>query len=293
MNNNTLDITEQDSVFGTLQSQITQTLDPIYHDQTQQYKGIPSGFSDLDKVLNGFQKGELTTIAVRPGIGKTSFLLSLLNNIAINDSRTVSLFSLERTTNKIVKRLVESATGVAITKINDGKIDDMQRSHVKAILKNMNNANVHIEDNPHNLLEDIIEKSTVLAEKGTEIILVDYLELIGTNIQNPQCNDAELCIIMRELQKAAKELNVAIVVFSQLSKPVIYNNPFKYTPDEVNENTDTLMFINRPDYYHINQIEQKEKGIAEITVVKGHEISEAKVVNLRFIEALDRFENLN
>lgn len=293
MNNNTLDLTEQKSVFDSIQEHLDQTLDPTYRTGTEIYKGIPSGFRELDKTLNGFQKGELTTIAVRPGIGKTSFMLSLLDNIGICHNINLSLFSLERTANKIVQRMIESATGLAIPKINAGKIDDMQKMHVKSVLKNMAHANIHIEDNPHYLLEDIVEKSKELAAKGTEIIVIDYLELIGTNIQNTECTDSELCVIMRELHKMASELDVAVVLFSQLSKPVVYNNSFKYTPDDVNNNTDTLMFINRPDYYHINQIEQKEKGIAELTVVKSHQLTEPQVVSLRFIEALDRFENLN
>lgn len=293
MKNNPLDIAEQKSVFDSLQLQLTQTLDSSYLNNPTQYKGIPSGFTDLDKALNGFKKGELTTIAVRPGIGKTSFMLSLLNNIGITYSIPVSLFSLERTTNKIVKRLVESETGLAMPKINAGKIDETQKMHVKSVLKNLTHANIHIEDDPHLLLEEIVTKSKELVEEGSKVIMIDYLELIGTNIQNPACNDSEICVIMSELNKMAKELDVAIILFSQLSKPIIYNNNFKYTPDEVNDNSDTLMFINRPDYYHINQIEQKEKGVAEITLVKGNNISEAIAINLRFIESRDRFDNMN
>lgn len=293
MDNNTLDLTEDKKVFGKLETIVKQTLNKNLHNSEISSEGINTGFTDLDKLIKGFKNGELTTIAVRPGIGKTSFLLSMINNIGICDNIPLSLFSLERSADKIVQRMIESSTGLSIPKINKGDVSESERVHIKNIANGISKSAINIVDKKTIFLNELKEMAKEMVDNGIKIIFIDYLELMATNIIDENCNNNELCTIMNELNKMAKELNIPVVVFSQLSKPKIYNNKYKYTPDHINNNTDSLLFVNRPDFYHINDIDQKQKGIAEITVVKNNSLQNPEAVKLRFIESLDRFDNLN
>jgi len=293
MTDKTLDITERKQVFGKLENIVKQTLSKKLHSTNIKSDGINSGFIDLDKKIKGFKKKELTTIAVRPGIGKTSFLLSMLNNIGICHNVPLALFSLERTADKIVQRIIESSTGLSIPKINKGDLSETELFHVKNIANDISKSAINIIDDYSITLNELIEKSKEFVENGIEIIFIDYLELMTSNILNEDSKTIELEVILKTLNKLARDLNIPIVLFSQLSKPVVYNNKYKYTPDYINDNSDSLLFVNRPDFYHINQIDQKEKGIAEITIAKNRNVAEAEAIQLRFIESLDRFDNLN
>lgn len=293
MTDKTLDITEHKQVFGKLENIVKQTLSKKLHSTNIKSDGINSGFIDLDKQTKGFKKKELTTIAVRPGIGKTSFLLSMVNNIGICHNVPLALFSLERSADKIVQRIIESSTGLSIPKINKGDISDMELFHVRNVAKDLSKSAIEIIDDASITMNELIAKSKELVENGIEIIFIDYLELMVSSILDEESKNKELEVIVKTLNKLATDLNVPIVLFSQLSKPVVYNNKYKYTPDYINDNTDNLLFVNRPDFYHINQIDQKEKGIAEITIAKHKNFKEAEAIQLRFIETLDRFDNLN
>jgi replicative DNA helicase len=293
MTDKTLDITEHKQVFGKLENIVKQTLSKNLHSTNIKSDGINSGFIDLDKRIKGFKKKELTTIAVRPGIGKTSFLLSMVNNIGICHNVPLALFSLERSADKIVQRIIESSTGLSIPKINKGEISDTEIFHVRNIAKDISKSAIEIIDDASITMNELIAKSKELVENGIEIIFIDYLELMVSSILDNESQNKELEEIVKTLNKLATDLNVPIVLFSQLSKPVVYSNKYKYTPDYINDNTDNLLFVNRPDFYHINQIDQKEKGIAEITIAKHKNFKEAEAIQLRFIETLDRFDNLN
>lgn len=298
MNDKTIDITEQVGVFESIKSLMQQTLNPKFltHTAIGEYKtGVHTGFTEIDKITNGILPGELVTIAVRPGIGKTAFMLSLLNNIAICNEKKVGVFSAERSAKKIFSRIIESSTGLPINKINGDRLTDSQLNVVYPVMKNLAKADIYIDDHSNPYLEDIITKSRAMVEMGIEVIFVDYLELLKTELttKDKACDKEQFCIIVKLLNDLAKELEVPIILFSQLSQPIIYNNRFKYTPDYINENSDILMFVNRPDYYHINDIDGKEKGIAEITIAKNRDETEFTMVKLKFVESLDKFSNLN
>jgi replicative DNA helicase len=217
----------------------------------------------------------------------------MVNNIGICHNVPLALFSLERSADKIVQRIIESSTGLSIPKINKGEISDTEIFHVRNIAKDISKSAIEIIDDASITMNELIAKSKELVENGIEIIFIDYLELMVSSILDNESQNKELEEIVKTLNKLATDLNVPIVLFSQLSKPVVYSNKYKYTPDYINDNTDNLLFVNRPDFYHINQIDQKEKGIAEITIAKHKNFKEAEAIQLRFIETLDRFDNLN
>lgn len=293
MTESTLELTEQLRVFVDSKSLLQQTLDNKYFHLYQLGKNdsIVSGFKSVDDLTGGFQKGEMTTIAVRPGIGKTAFLLSLLNNISVLNHHKSGVFSAERSSRKLFQRLIESNTGIPINKINSNRLTDIQRNVVVPVVNTLTQSEIYIDDTTSPSVEYIMEKAKTMVDGGIEIIFIDYLELLNTELKtkNKPCDKEPYCIITHFISEMAKELNVPVILFSQLSKPIIYNNRFKYTPDYINEISDVLLFLNRPDFYHINDIDGKEKGIAEITAAKVREKTDFAVANLRFVESLDKY----
>ncbi len=293
MTENNKETNEQLGVFVSTAKLLKQTLDKRYTSFLNNPKAgiVPTGFMEIDELIKGFKDGELTTIAVRPGIGKTAFLLSLINNIAVTHGRTVGVFSAERSARKLFSRLIESSTGLSLNKINGRRLTDVQKNIIMPVVKNVSGANIYIDDATNPTAESIIEKAKQMAEGGVEIIFIDYLELLtsGFKTKDKVCNKDPFCPIVHKISEMTKEIGIPVVLFSQLSKPIVYNNRFKYTPDYVNEISDVLMFLNRPDFYHINDIDDKEKGIAEVTVAKYGDITEFKVAKLKFVESLDKY----
>ena len=293
MTENTIESTQDLEVFDSIQSILNQTLAENFVNlhNPKSISGISSGFNDLDQITQGFQAGELTTIVVRPGIGKTAFLLSLVSNIAITSHVPVGLFSGRRPSSQIVSRLISTGTGLSVNKINSDNLTEFEENKVNIALNNLYSAQLFIDDSKGPSLSDLKERARKLAAAGIKIIFIDYLETIINSTEVEECEE-EKCHIMKQLNSLAKEINIPIVIFSSLKQPVLYKNKYKYTPDSVNENTDTLIFLNRPDYYHINAIDKKEKGIAEVTIAKNKNISEPTMISLRIIESLDKYVNM-
>jgi len=295
MSNNTLESTQTKGVFASVQELMSQTLNPNYLIPKNSIpdNSITTGFHSIDKVTKGFKAGELITIAVRPGIGKTSFLISMINNIALSESHGVGIFSAERKGKQFMKRLIQSTSGISMAKINKEELNDIERNHVKSIINSINNSKIIIDDQAGISTDTIAEKAKLMVEAGAEIIFVDYLELLHSNNTESTCEEDDLCNVVIDLKKIAADVNVPIVLFTQLKQPKQYDNKYKYTPSYVNRNTDTLLFLNRPSYYHINQIEHKADDTAEITIAKNINIGDMQMVKLRIIESLGQFTDLN
>ena len=294
MTENTIETTQNLEVFDSIQTILNQTLSKNFVDQHTQstFDGVNSGFRDFDKITQGFHAGELTTIVVRPGIGKTAFLLSLVNNVVVTGNYSAGVFSGRRPSSQIISRLIATSTGLSVNKINTGDLTDFEENKVNIALNNLYKAKLFIDDSKGPSLMDLMDRARALAANNIDIIFIDFLETIINSTEVEDCEE-EKCHIMKQLNALAKELNIPIVVFSALKQPILYKNKFKYTPNSVNDNTDSLVFLNRPDYYHINAIDKKEKGTAEVTIAKHNNISEPQMVSLRIIESLDKYVNLN
>jgi replicative DNA helicase len=260
-------------------------------------KDLLSGFNAIDTITGGFTAGELIGVALRPGLGKTAFMLSMAYNMAVINNKSIAIFSPERSGEKIVKRMIESQTGHSIVQILDGKIKPGEREHAINAIRNISQAKLYIDDTRSLLVEDLIIRAHNLqTTTRVDAIIVDYLEMLTTNIHDNDCKQNESCNAVIALKKLAQELNIPIIFFSQLSPEQYYHKglhpAFKYTPAFINENADTLMFINRPDFYHINEIEQKEKGLVEVTIAKNKHIKEPRMVYMKFIESIDKYSDI-
>ena len=295
MTENTIETPQQLEAFDSIQSILNQSLAEKYvkAHAKQNHEGVNSGFFELDNITNGFHKGELTTVVVRPGVGKTAFLLSLVSNVAVTGDYSAGIISCRRPANQIVARLIASSTGLSLNKINNGDLTDFEENKVNIALNNLYKSNLYIEDQSNPTLNEVMENVRKMAAGGMDIVFIDFLEKIINTSSDEECENDDICVIMKSLHALAKEVDIPLVLFSELKQPVLYKNKYKYTPDSINENTDSLIFLNRPDYYHINAIDKKEKGIAELTIAKHINIGEMQMISLKIVESLDKYVNLN
>ncbi len=295
MEQNTLELTERSEVFefASLREMVNQTLQQNFSENSIA-NGLSTGFRDIDKVISGFTKGQLTTIAVKPGMGKTALMLSLTNNIAIKNNHSVAIFSPERSRQKITNRLIESETGMSLEKLTHGNMKPRQRDHMFSLVNNIAKANVFIDDSPSVSADEIAQKARHLKlNKGIELIIVDYLELINSITNDNESREEQLSKIVLQLKEVARELNIPLVLFSQIPGhyygKVNQRPSLKNMPVFLSELSDVVMFLHRSDIYQKNGNPEEEKNLVEIIIGKFDNKKNESVVNLRFIESLAKF----
>lgn len=296
MDINTIDATERETVFAfaSIRDLVNQTLKittPSIHPISQ---GLTTGFQKIDQIISGFHKGQLTTIAVRPGMGKTAFLLSFVNNLAIKNNFTVAVFSAERSSEKMTSRLIETETGMSVEKLKRGSLKDSERDHMMSMVNNIAKAKIYLDDTPALSIDEFVKKSRQLKIlHNVDIIFVDYLELLTTSIIDPDSRNEQLSKIVHGIKEMAAELNLPIVLFSQM--PQVFEAAPKTRPSVKDlpvflaELSDVAMILHRPGSYPDSTAEQQSKGMVELVVVRNGQNDDISVVPLRFVESIAKF----
>lgn len=288
--------TERKQVFAFSSSRdiVSQALkNTINHTNTPPANAVPTGFYKLDQKISGFKKAELTTIAVRPGMGKTSFLLSLVNNMAIKQNRAVAIFSSERSANKIIQRLIETETGVSLNKIRDGRLTDREKDHAQTMVNNISNADIHINDEQYLTIESIRKNSRLLSEEhNVDIIFVDYLQMLTASVHEPESRKKECRHIMQELRKLAGELNIPIVLLSQVNMNRTSARPsINDVSETVSEYSQNLLFLHRQNHWEFANGETPA-GYTELLIARDSYCHKPGKVAIKFIESIDKFVNM-
>lgn len=295
MEQNTLEITERSEVFefASLREMVNQALQQNFG-ENQISNGLSSGFRDIDQVISGFKKGQLTTIAVKPGMGKTALMLSIANNIGIKNNHSVAIFSPERSSTKITNRLIESETGMSLEKLTRGKLKPSERDHMFSLVNHIAKADIFLDDTPNLSADELLKKSRQLKiMHGVELIIIDYLELLSTSIIDTDTREEQLGKIVQVIKDIARELNLPIVLFSQM--PANYSGDYSQRPSVnelpvyLTELSDVIMLLHRCDLS--SQTGQVEKGenLVEIIIGKHDNQRNESIVPLRFIESLAKF----
>ncbi len=247
--------------------------------------GIATGYDKVDAITGGFQAGELSVIASKPGNGKTAFLLSLLYNIATKSGKTVGIFSPERTSTKMFYRLIESETRQSTKKIISGDLKDSEKEQVNAILYNLSKAEIYVDDTVRLTKDDFQRRSRMLRNKyGADIIFVDGLELLSCSVMSEvDVDNDENRNTLQDIKAMAKELDIPIVVFSHLSRssslvgdvlPTLAN-----VADYIADEADSVYIIYR----------QYVGDVAQFQISKHANVSQPENVELKFIESIDKF----
>jgi replicative DNA helicase len=225
--------------------------------------GLPSGFSDMDKILGGLQSSDLIIVAGRPGMGKTSFALSLSLNIAefLRDQNTndqsVAFFSLEMSDEQLVTRLISMKSNVNSARIRNGNVRDEEFSKVSLACNNISELNLIIDDNPAISIGELRNKARrMMRKEKLSAIFVDYLQLLRGSAKSSEANRVnEISEISRGLKSIAKELEIPIIALSQLSREVEKREDKKpHLADlresgSIEQDADIVIFIYREEYY--------------------------------------------
>ena len=255
--------------------------------------GVPTGFLDLDKLLSGLQPSDFLIIAGRPGQGKSGFLLSVAKNAALTHKKHVAVFSLEMSNEQVVQRLISQETGIDSQRLRTGKLADEEWPLFAHSIEVLSDTKIFLDDTPALTPLQIRTKCRRLhMEYGLDLILVDYLQLMGGDTRNEN-RVQEVSYISRNLKVLARELNVPVLAAAQLSRAVEQRSDKRPVLSDLRESgsleqdADIVMFIYRPDQYEKDTVKQ---NVAEIIVAK-HRNGPVGSVELIFRSSLAKFEN--
>lgn len=223
-------------VFGVSESRIHRDLTPIraiMHNVVDRIEtlvrspealmGVPTGFTDLDKMLGGFQRSDLIILAARPGMGKTSFVTSIAQNATKQYNARIGIFSLEMSNEQLVQRMLAMETEIDSYRLRLGDVrSEEEWATLMEGANRLSSYNIFIDDTPAASVNDIRTKSRRLyAEHGLDMIIIDYMQLMSGQSQGRNENrQQEISYISRSLKGLARELNVPVIALSQLSRAV-------------------------------------------------------------------------
>lgn len=265
--------------------------------------GIPSGFTELDRVTAGWQRSDLIILAARPGMGKTALVLSMARNIAVDFKKPIAIFSLEMAALQLVMRLISSETELSADKLKRGALESYEWEQLNSRLNNLLEAPIFIDDTPALSVFELRAKCRRLkAQHNIDMIIIDYLQLMSSKGDNAGgTREQEISNISRSLKSLAKELDVPIIAISQLSRAVETRGGSKRPilsdlreSGAIEQDADMVLFIYRPEYYKIETDEDgfPTKGTAEIIIAK-HRNGALRDIKLRFIDQYAKFLDLD
>jgi replicative DNA helicase len=261
--------------------------------------GVPSGFSDLDKITAGFQPSDLIILAARPAMGKTAIALNFAAHAALKMQKTVAFFSLEMSNSQLMQRMLATAAKIESNKFRDGKLtsEELSRLYPEAAL--FQTDRLSLDDSPGISIVDLASRCRKLKrEKGTlDMIIVDYLQLMSAGImggKGSQSREREISIISMGLKSLAKELDCPVIALSQLNRGLEQRPDKRPRPSDLRESgsieqdADLIFFVYRDEVYNK---ESPDKGIAEIIIGKNRHGS-IDTVKLAFQSNYTSFHNL-
>ncbi len=262
-------------------------------------KGVLTGFSELDNLTSGFQKSDLVVIAARPGMGKTAFVLSMARNAAITFDKPVAIFSLEMSSTQLATRLISSESELSSKKLKKGDLANYEWEQLINKITALEDAPIYIDDTPSLSVFELRAKCRRLKEKhDIQMVVIDYIQLMTVGLDSkPGNREQEISTISRSLKSLAKELDLPVVVLSQLSRAVETRGGNKKPmlsdlreSGAIEQDADMVLFIYRPEYYKILEDENNisNEGWAELIVAK-HRNGELKDILLRFIGQYTKF----
>lgn len=284
------------STLGELLSTFMERLDML-HERRGTIIGVPTGFTDLDRLTGGLQRSDLIILAARPAVGKTSLSLSLAHNAAVKYQRSVAIFSLEMSKEQLVQRILSMEAGVDQQRLRTGWIEDDEWERLLEAVNTLSDAKIYIDDTAGISTVEMRSKARRLqAERGIDLIIVDYLQLMqsapdGARNKN---REQEISEISRNLKGLARELNIPVMALAQLSRAVeSRQSKVPQLSDlresgSIEQDADIVMFIYREDVYNP---ETERKNIADIIVAK-HRNGPVGEVSLYFQASQTRFHDL-
>jgi replicative DNA helicase len=257
--------------------------------------GVPSGFYDLDTKTNGFKASELTIVAGRPSMGKTSFALNIALEAAVEHRVPVAIFSLEMSKDQLAERLLCEYARVDAQRLHRGLLGESEHERLARALGPLGDAPIYIDDSPAlDELTLMTKARRIKLQAGIGMVIVDYLQLMHSRRAGGDDNRVqEVSAISRSMKILARELNVPVMALSQLSRaPEQRTDKRPMLSDlresgSIEQDSDVVIFLYRDGYYN----KADTTGICEVIISKNRN-GPTGTINLRFRPELTRFENL-
>jgi replicative DNA helicase len=263
-------------------------------EQRELVTGVPSHYTDLDKLTAGFQRSDLVIIAARPSMGKTAFALNIACNAALKSSFPIGFFSLEMSKEQLAMRLLCSEARVDSHKIRSGFLSRQECAKMLTAAGSFLDTPIYIDDTPAISTMELRAKARRMkADGGLEMIVVDYLQLMRGR-EGSERREQEISDVSRSLKAVAKELNIPVIALSQLNRKVEERHNKRPMLSDLRESgaieqdADVIIFIYRDEVYNPGT---PETGIAEITIGKQRN-GPLGTVKLKYMNSYTRFENL-
>ncbi len=262
------------------------------------YKGVPTGFKHLDRMTNGLQSGALIVLAARPGMGKTSLAMNIVEHAALRSKKTCAVFSLEMPRNEIVQRLICSYANVSMKNALSGQLSQKEWKKLMLAGDQLKKSKIFIDDSSRVTPAEILSKCRRLKTTagGVDLIMIDYIQLMSSgdsNLAGAENRQQEVASITRDLKIMAKELGVPVIALSQLRRIQSKEPQLSDLRESgaIEQDADIVMFISRPEALATKEeldSGKVKKGEAELILAK-HRAGEQGRVSLRFIGEYTKF----
>lgn len=262
--------------------------------------GLPTGFSGFDNITSGLQPSDLILVAARPSMGKTALTLNIAQHVALKERKNVAFFSLEMSQEQLGLRMICSTALVDSQKLRTGRISSQDDwSRIMQAATALYEAPLFIDDTPGITVAEMRSKARRLqAEKGLDLIIVDYLQLMQGSQGRRQAENRqqEISEISRSLKSLARELKVPVIALSQLSRSVESRQVKRPMLSDLRESgsleqdADIVAFLYREGYYQ-QEIEDSTKNITEVIIAK-HRNGATGTIQLYFHGQWTRFVDM-
>lgn len=267
-----------------------------------EFTGVPSGYTELDRKTSGWQKSDLVIVAARPAMGKTAFTLNMARNAAVMNFPT-AFFSLEMSATQLATRLISSEAELSQMDMKAGKLKPHQIQQIITKSEILRNAPIYIDDTPAINIFQLRAKCRRMKRKhDIQMVVIDYLQLMSgmSSGKSSMNREQEISRISRSLKTLAKELDIPVIALSQLSREVEKRQVKRPMLSDLRESgaieqdADQVIFLYRPEYYGQDQDEDGNStaGLCEILIEKNRHGATGKV-NLRFIKEFAKFADFD
>lgn len=276
---------------------VVERFDKIARDKSA-FSGIKTGFYALDRLTNGLQNSDLILLAARPSVGKTAFAMNIVQHVASVEKKKVAVFSLEMGKEQLAQRSLCSLAKVSMEKAIKGEMNSGEWKAIWASKNLLQESDIFIDDSSLNTPMDILGKCRRLKrEQGLDLVMIDYLQLMSTgNAKDGRQN--EVSEMSRKLKVMARELNIPVLVLSQLSRAVDKRTDHRPILSDLRESgaieqdADIVMFLHKPFMYNDTQVSEAEKSVAELIVAK-HRNGALDTIKLKWVGENASFRNMD
>ena len=263
------------------------------------YIGIPCGIGDLDRMITGLNKSDLIILGARPGMGKTSFALNIVRNVAMNTGRTVCFFSLEMTRDQLAQRMLSSEAGIKSEKLRTGELDDDEWTRLAQAGDALSKANIYFDETSSITVPEM--KAKLRRMKQVDLVVIDYLGLMKSARQTEN-RVQEVSEITRNLKIMAKDLKVPVIACAQLSRGTETKGK-SHRPalsdlresGSIEQDADIVLFLYREAYYDGEKADDEDRSDetrAECIVAKNRH-GEIGTVDLHWDGQFTRFTSVD